>query len=262
MRRRRPRALRRLRGRHASGPTPSAAAGGRPLPGAPGLRRGWSRIGGSPQVPQRPGRRAVAGRRYGSAGRRACRFGHVGPDHAGAPAPARVRPGRAGRPSHRGPPPRPVPIGVAPGAGPDADRRRCGRAPRRDTKSRCAPCSCRHGRPCRRRRHYGRHPQRRGAMRTRRWGPARRGARRRENPAPRGLTLTHGPCAGLWLQVDASRGRNDPRKATQLLSMARFRCKSSSVSHRLAVAGGEANVGSKTRSAAHGPYLHRAREST
>jgi hypothetical protein len=52
------------------------------------------------------------------------------------------------------------------------------------------------------------------------------------------------------LQVDASRGRNDPRKATQLLSMARFRCKSWTV---------QASVGSKTRSAAHGPFRLRNR---
>src|SRR5207244_4513229 len=91
-------------------------------------------------------------------------------------------------------------------------------------------------------------------------------------------TSRHGPCAGLWLQVDASRRRNDPRKATRGcrawcglgVSPApkgtdrRYR-RGEGAKHPREVVPGEsrhrrwvsppqqASVGSKTRSAAHGP---------
>ena len=80
-------------------------------------------------------------------------------------------------------------------------------------------------------------------------GPPR-GTRRR---APCNLGR---PSAGLWLQVEASRRQNDPRKATWLLSMVRLRSKPCPTGGPTVGPGWQASVGAKTRSAA-GAWLGR-----
>ena len=116
--------------------------------GAARLRRSGPGGGGPAQVPQRPHRRGVAGRRHGRPGAaRAGRPGHVGAHHRAAPAQPRVRPRRGAGPQ-----------GGAPSSGCRAGRC-CARVPgppqtgrtlleRRDGPAVPGPAHRRRGRRC------------------------------------------------------------------------------------------------------------------
>jgi hypothetical protein len=207
----------------------AGAGGGGPLSCPARVRGDGTRASGSTQVSQCAGRPWLALECDGCDGRRAHRCRHVGTHHARAQAGPWLRSGRAAggcrRPPHGSRSSTHAPSPARAGA-----NRRGRRHPPTRSSGHPPPAPSRGHRTARGRCHHNRCDAdgRRHCAARRRRGSCR-GVGRRENSTAGGLTLTHGPCAGLWLQVEASRRQNDPRKATgkfQLLIMVRLRSKS------------------------------------